>query len=351
MDPTEDGGQRRFGADVGDGVAHSQVGAHGAVEGAVEDAEDVGRGPADVHADHVDPLLFGDPLQDVPHRPRGGHDGGVGPLDQPVVAGSMRHDVFQKEVMDLVPGPDPDSPVPGPDAGWERRRAGPTRRRSAPPAAPRPGSPPKITGIRYSAPKRGWGRAGAMSSAICTTCRVVPPSVPPEISTMSGRSSRIRWICSWGRRRSLEARTSMTMAPAPRAARLALAAVISRTTPATIIWRPPPALGSGDVKIAPFTAGSGPQDPAGVVDEAAAGHFGHLRDGVHDPQGHVGRRFLHRSGSLAPVGLPVLSVQLPDEDGLGGGAPAVGGQDHVDGFGIDLLHLPAESSSSIRRQR
>ena len=81
-----------------------------------------------------------------------------------------------------------------------------------------------------------------MSSAIWTTWVVVPPSVPPEIRIMSGRSSRMRWICSCGRRLSLEATTSMTMAPAPSAARLALSAVICRTTPATSIWRPPPAL-------------------------------------------------------------------------------------------------------------
>ncbi len=99
-----------------------------------------------------------------------------------------------------------------------------------------------MIGSRYSPPNRGRGLAGAMSSAICTTCVVVPPSMPPEMSIMSGRSSRMRWICSCGLRRSFDAITSMTMAPAPSAARLALSAVISRTTPATIICRPPPAL-------------------------------------------------------------------------------------------------------------
>ena len=36
--------------------------------------------------------------------------------------------------------------------------------------------------------------------------------------------------------------TSMTMAPAPRAARWALSPVIWSTRPETIIWSPPPAL-------------------------------------------------------------------------------------------------------------
>ena len=52
----------------------------------------------------------------------------------------------------------------------------------------------------------------------------------------------MRAIFSWGRRPSLLASTSITMAPAPRAARWALSPVIDLTTPATIICRPPPAL-------------------------------------------------------------------------------------------------------------
>ena len=59
---------------------------------------------------------------------------------------------------------------------------------------------------------------------------------------MSGRKWRMRSIFSWGWRPSLEASTSMTMAPAPRAQRWALSPVIVCTTPATIICRPPPAL-------------------------------------------------------------------------------------------------------------
>ena len=58
---------------------------------------------------------------------------------------------------------------------------------------------------------------------------------------MSGRRWRMRSIFSCGRRLSLVATVSMTMAPAPSAARAALSAVIFLTTPATIICRPPPA--------------------------------------------------------------------------------------------------------------
>jgi hypothetical protein len=58
---------------------------------------------------------------------------------------------------------------------------------------------------------------------------------------MSGRSVRIRSIFSCGARWSLLAITSMTIAPAPRAALSALSAVMDLTTPATIICKPPPA--------------------------------------------------------------------------------------------------------------
>ena len=98
-----------------------------------------------------------------------------------------------------------------------------------------------MTGMRYSPPNRGTGLAGAISSASSTTCGTVPPSVPPAMRIMSGRSSRTRWICSNGRRLSLLHKTSSTIAPAPRAARFALSADISRTTPETSICRPPPA--------------------------------------------------------------------------------------------------------------
>ena len=59
---------------------------------------------------------------------------------------------------------------------------------------------------------------------------------------MSGRSWRSRRIFSCGRRPSFKAITSITIAPAPRAARWALSPVICSTRPETIIWSPPPAL-------------------------------------------------------------------------------------------------------------
>ncbi len=59
---------------------------------------------------------------------------------------------------------------------------------------------------------------------------------------MSGRNCRRSWIFSCGRRPSFRAMTSITIAPAPSAARWALSPVICSTRPETIIWSPPPAL-------------------------------------------------------------------------------------------------------------
>ena len=59
---------------------------------------------------------------------------------------------------------------------------------------------------------------------------------------MSGRIVRMRSIFSCGNRPSFDASTSMTIAPAPSAARCALSPVMFCTTPVTIICNPPPAL-------------------------------------------------------------------------------------------------------------
>ena len=190
----------------------------------------------------VDPLPLGDRLEDVADRAGRRHDRRVGPLHQLVVARRVRHHVLEEQVVDRVAGraevlalqhrpqvvDDREVERLVERRCDERRRvlvAGVDDRQLVRAAEPR---------LRL-APARSARRSR-------TTCVVVPPSVPPEIRIMSGRSSRMRWICSCGRRLSFEAMTSMTIAPAPSAARLALAAVISATTPATIICRPPPAL-------------------------------------------------------------------------------------------------------------
>ena len=102
--------------------------------------------------------------------------------------------------------------------------------------------PAYTTGRLYMVPSLGLGSAAFNSSAMLTTWLMVPPSVPPAMSIMSGLRFLICWIFLWGGFLSFVAKTSITMAPAPRAALLALSPVILLITPVTIIWRPPPAL-------------------------------------------------------------------------------------------------------------
>ena len=83
--------------------------------------------------------------------------------------------------------------------------------------------------------------AAAKISANSITWVVVPPSVPPDNNIISGLNCLIRVIFSCGNLPSFDARTSITIDPAPNAALSALSPDIDFTTPATIICNPPPA--------------------------------------------------------------------------------------------------------------
>ena len=118
---------------------------------------------------------------------------------------------------------------------------------------------------------------------------------------MSGRSrDGSARICSWGRRPSLEASASITMAPAPSAARSALSAVIVLTTPATTICRPPPALDVDTYRSTPWSPSSrGGLTMRSPSRNSAAGELLHFLDGVEHTLRHVLERGFHRSGRLA----------------------------------------------------
>ena len=108
--PAHDVVQSGGGQNVGDTVAHAEVGAHSAVEDMVfgKHGKDVCSGAADVHAQHFDVFFAGDGLHDISHGCGSGHDGHVFmvwaacPFHQFVVAGRLFHHVFHKEVVDLV---------------------------------------------------------------------------------------------------------------------------------------------------------------------------------------------------------------------------------------------------------
>ena len=77
-----------------------------------------------------------------------------------------------------------------------------------------------------------------------------------------------------------------------------------------------------------------PDDPAVFVDEFASGEFADLGDGVDHADGDVRGRLLDRGGRLAAKRLAIVAAHFLDEDRLGGGAAAVGRQDHVQLIGI-----------------
>ncbi len=74
---------------------------------------------------------------------------------------------------------------------------------------------------------------------------------------MSGRIDRMRATRSWSCRPSSTATTSITIAPAPSAARCADSAVIVLTTPVTSICKPPPALEVDRYRSAPTSPTAG----------------------------------------------------------------------------------------------
>ncbi len=102
--PAHDVVEPRLRQHIRNAVGHAEVGADRAVEESVEHREDVGGGAADIDADQVDAFAFGDGLHDDADRRRGRHDGRARHLDEFLVAGSLLHDMFEKQVVDFVAG-------------------------------------------------------------------------------------------------------------------------------------------------------------------------------------------------------------------------------------------------------
>ena len=96
--------QARFGEHVGYAVGHAEVGRYRAVEDILKDAEYVGGSTAYVNAHDIDILLFGYGLHHEANRAGRGHDGCPCPGDEFSIARCLRHDVFEKEVVDYVAG-------------------------------------------------------------------------------------------------------------------------------------------------------------------------------------------------------------------------------------------------------
>ena len=101
--PAHDLVEAGLGQHVGDTIGHAEIGTDRAIEHVVEDAEHIGRRPADIHADDVDLLLAGNSLHDLAHRPGRRHNRRAGPVHQLAVARGLRHDVFEEEIVNDVP--------------------------------------------------------------------------------------------------------------------------------------------------------------------------------------------------------------------------------------------------------
>ena len=93
--------------------------------------------------------------------------------------------------------------------------------------------------------------------------------------------------------------------------------------------------GSGDVEVTTFRFGRRTYDLAVVIDQATAGQFSDLGHRIDHTHRHIGGGFLDRGGGFPAERLPILSIDLFDQDCLGRGAAAVGRQDHVDLIEID----------------
>ncbi len=108
--PAHDIGQGGLGEDVGDRIAHTEVGRYGSVEDTLgfafgtEDGENIGGRAADIDTDRFDIHFIGDALDDEADRAGSRHDGGIGPFHQLAISGRLRHDMLHEQVVDLLAG-------------------------------------------------------------------------------------------------------------------------------------------------------------------------------------------------------------------------------------------------------
>ncbi len=105
--PTEDVFQSCFSEDIGDAVAHAEVGTDSSVKNCfcfsvLKNRENVGRCTADIDPDDCDVLLGSDSLDDLADCPRRRHNGGIRPINEFSVAGRVCHDVFEELILNLM---------------------------------------------------------------------------------------------------------------------------------------------------------------------------------------------------------------------------------------------------------
>ncbi len=316
-----------FGQHVRDAVAHAEVGAHGAVEHAAEDAEYVCGGAADVHADEVDPFSLRYAFHDAADSRRGGHDGGAGPLHEFFVAGGVGHDVLEEELLDVLAGraeiflleagPDvlddaqgghvaehgadvvPCVAVAGVDDGQAEGAAEP---------GPGPGGADELcqlhhvrdrAAIRAAAQQDHVGAQGADAGYLLVRQAAV---VGGDHVHHDGAGPEGGLLCALSGH-CLDGACHQHLKPAAGAA-------------------------GGDIDVHTALAVGGPHNVIPVQDSAPA-QFLKFLYGIEHATGDVLERRLDGRGRLPTTRQAVALGPSLNEDGLGGRAPAVRGEDHV----------------------
>ena len=327
--PPHDVGQSGFGQDVGDGIAHPQIGRYRAVEVLPEHAEDIGGGPPDIDPHGIDPGFIGHPLEDGAHRCRRGQDIGVDPFHQPGVAGRLLHDVLQKQVMDPFTGGQEDfflqrgaQVVDDAEIGLSTQHpgdliaSGPVAGIDDRQAITGPQSRLGIGG------RNGFGDldhlVGAGAVNLAGDQNHVRTELPDAFDALVGQPAVVEGddvhhdragaqggpFGAFGRHRPDHSGHHHLQSS--------------------------PGAGGGNIEIAPLLATGGAYDPALGVQQLAARELTQLGHRVEHAQSHVLEGGFHGGGSFASMGLAVLLPNLLDEDGLGGGAAAVGGENDSD---------------------
>ena len=341
MDPAQDVGHSRLRAHVGNRIAHAEVGADRAVEGLIKNAEHISRRPADIHADDVDILSLGDGLKDIADRAGCGHDRRIGPTHEFVVARRVGHDVFEEHVVNGVAGR------------------------------------PKVLSFERGTKILNDGQINTLIECLGHQRRSILVAGEDQRERKLASKPRLRL----GRGDQLGDLHNLHRVAAIGSAREENHVRAQLTDALNLFVRPtfviggddihhnrPSAecctLGAGrghlrhnarhhhlqttasrrrrDIQIATLRLRRGLNDSPLIIDEPSIRQLRHFGDGVDHAHRDVGERFLDGRGRFAAVRLAILTVNTLDQNRFGGGAPTVGGEDHVHLIRINLRHGAAD---------
>ena len=103
----------------------------------------------------------------------------------------------------------------------------------------------------------------------------------------------------------------------------------------------------GDVDVdTGLRVATGRDDPV-AVQNFPAGEFFNFRNRVQHPARHIFERCFHRRRCFTAIGLPVFVADLLDQNGFGRGAATVGGDDDIEGMGYSCLIRETSSAGCL----